>query len=75
MRIALFLLSILPPAVAMSAQEIHAQNPWDREMAAGLVVDQEMIAEDLLSGTSICEAPVSSITSIALSGRYRSVMY
>ena len=29
----------------------------------------------LLSGTSICEAPVSSITSIALSGSLRSWMY
>ena len=38
-----------------AAQEVYSQTPWDREMAAGLAVDQEMTRTELLSGESVCQ--------------------
>ena len=60
-RVALSLACILAPLAAMAAQEVHAQNPWYREMAAGLAVDQQMVQESLLSGTAICQAVYNSL--------------
>jgi len=49
------ILVVITAAVAGAAQEVHSDNPWEREMSAGLVVDQEQLEEDLLSGGSICQ--------------------
>lgn len=46
------LLAVIP---AWAAQEVFAQSPWDREMAVGLAVDQQMTRTDLLSGISVCQ--------------------
>lgn len=54
-RVPTIVIYILTASSAMAAQGIHAHNPWEREMSRGLIVDQEMVNEGLLSGTSICQ--------------------
>lgn len=49
------LCALLALSPARAQQEVFAQSPWDREMAAGLAVDQEMTRTELLSGTSVCQ--------------------
>ncbi len=34
-------------------QDIYTDNPWEREMTAGLAVDQEQTKESVLSGTAV----------------------
>jgi len=49
---ACFVFAAVAPAI-YSAQEIFSDNPWEREMGAGLAVDQEQTKEGLLSGPMI----------------------
>jgi hypothetical protein len=36
-------------------QEIFSQDPWEREMSRGLVLDQEQLGEGVISGRSVCQ--------------------
>src|SRR5262249_44808203 len=70
-------LQVLSMAASTSASDLEMVLGGIRAMVATVASTSLTVIFflRLASGTSICEAPVSSITSMALSGSLRSLMY